>query len=95
VAPGSDGSSRPGTSGPVKQHGGLPPAPAGSLAAAAAAPGSNGSLRSLGQQVAATHAGQAGKGASNGALLGAEGSPLTKGVKAHAVMLSQTALVNM
>lgn len=93
MAAGIDGSGRPGSSGLVKQHGGLPPAPAGSLAAAAA--GSNGSLRSLGQQVAATHAGQAGKGASNGALLGAEGSPLTKGVKAHAVMLSQTALVNM
>jgi hypothetical protein len=61
---------------------------AGSLAAAA---GSNGSsLRALGQQVAA------GKGAS-ALMAGADAgsAPLTKGVKAHAVMLSQSALAGV
>lgn len=88
--------SRTSSSGPVKQ---LPPAPAGSLvvaAAAAAAAGSNGSLRSLGQQAATTQA-AGGKGICRGdaSLMGGEGA-LTKGVKAHAVMLSQSALsVNM
>jgi hypothetical protein len=95
-APSSNGSS----SVPPKQHANLPPAPAGSLAAVAAAAGgagSNGSLRSLGQQAAASQA-AAGKGVSRGdaSLMGGDGSPLTKGVKAHAVMLSQSALsVNM
>jgi hypothetical protein len=96
-APGCSGSS----SVPPKQHANLPPAPAGSLAAVAAAAaggaGSNGSLRSLGQQAAASQA-AGGKGVSRGdaSLMGGNGSPLTKGVKAHAVMLSQSALsVNM
>lgn len=98
AAPSSNGSS----SVPPKQHVNLPQAPAGSLAAAAAAAaggssGSNGSLRSLGQQAAASQA-AGGKGVSRGdaSLMGGDGSPLTKGVKAHAVMLSQSALsVNM
>lgn len=92
ITPGSDGSSRPSSSsGPGKQHGGLPPAPAGALAAAAAAAagGGSGSLRSLGQQA---HAGAKGASRGDASLMGGEGSPLMKGVKAHAVMLSQSAL---
>jgi hypothetical protein len=92
-APGAPPSSS-GSGGPVKQ---LPPAPAGSLvaaaaAAAAAAGGGNGSLRNLGQQAGAAQA-AGGKGISRGdaSLMGGEGA-LTKGVKAHAVMLSQSAL---
>jgi hypothetical protein len=85
ITPGSDGSSRPNSSGPGKQHSGLPPAPVGSLAAAAvaAAGGSNGSLRSMGGKVA---------GRGDASLMGGDGSPLTTGVKAHAVMLSHSAL---
>jgi hypothetical protein len=87
AAAGSDVSSRGGS----KQQGGLPPAP-GSLAAAAAAGGGiGGSLRSLGQQ-AAEKLSQAAAGAKGGSLMGGEGAPLTKGVKAHAVMLSQSTL---
>jgi hypothetical protein len=90
AAGGSDMGSR--GSGGSKQQDGLPPAP-GSLAAAAAAAGggSGGSLRSLGQQ-AAEKLSQAASGAKGGSLMGGEGAPLTKGVKAHAVMLSQSAL---
>lgn len=86
---GSDGTTtRPAGSGGVVGKAALPPAPAGSLAAvaAAAAAGSNGSLRSLGQQMA-----QGGGGGGKGGR-GADGSPLTQGVKAHAVMLSTSSL---